>query len=116
MTIYEVPPITIPQGDCVPVQFSFVYSDKTIPDFSNYKCYYVLSPYGFEDENALSKEMNLAPGTTNVFRAALSSEDTQNLLGTYTVKIVLEREGNYYKKARGVFNVLKDSNGIEVTM
>lgn len=107
---------TVPQGDSISMQYDFVYSNKTIPDFTDYTVYYILSPFGFEDENVLSKAMTIASGTTNTFRVTLGSEDTKNLLGTYTAKIVLEYEGNYYKKARGVFNVVKDSDGIEVTM
>ena len=114
--IYQMRAETVPQGDSISMQYDFVYSNKTIPDFTDYTVYYVLSPFGFEDENVLSKAMTIASGTTNVFRVTLSSEDTKNLLGTYTAKIVLEYEGNYYKKARGVFNVVKDSDGIEVTM
>ena len=114
--IYQMRSETVPQGDSISMQYDFVYSNKTIPDFTDYTVYYVLSPFGFEDENVLSKAMTIASGTTNVFRVTLSSEDTKNLLGTYTAKIVLEYEGNYYKKARGVFNVVKDSDGIDVTM
>ena len=107
---------TVPQGDPISMQYDFVYSNKTIPDFTDYTVYYVLSPFGFEDENVLSKAMTFSPGTTNTLRVTLGSEDTKNLLGTYKAKIVIEYEGNFYKKTRGVFNVVKDSDGIEVTM
>jgi len=117
MTIYQIEPATIAAGDSLAMQFEFVNSNNSIPDFTDYNAYYVLSPYGFEDENVLSKSMSLADGSTNVFRVTLSSDDTSSLdFGTYTAKIILENEGNYYKKARGVFNVEKDSNTVEVTM
>ena len=115
MTLFQLEPITIPAGDSVALQFEFVNSNGTIPDFSDYNCYYVLSPYGFEDTNALSKEMTLVSDTTNQFKAELYSDDTYELEpGTYTAKIVLSDGTNYFKKARGVFNVVKDTDGVGV--
>ena len=117
MTIYQIESVTIPVGDSVSMQFEFVNSNGEIPDFTDYNAYYILSPYGFEDENALSKSMTLDSNTTNLFKVSLSSEDTSNLSeGAYTAKVILESEGNYYKKARGVFNLVKDTTSVEVTM
>ena len=117
MTIFQIEPVTIAQGDATSMQYEFEYQNKTIPDLTDYTCYYLLSPFSFEEENVLKKVMSAVPNTTNAYRVTLSSEETAALeAGTYTAKIVLEHEGNYYKKARGVFNVLKDSIGIEVTM
>lgn len=117
MTIYQIEPVTIAAGDSLAMQFEFVNSNNTIPDFTDYNAYYVLSPYGFEDENALSKAMELADDSKNIFKVMLNSDDTFGLeYGTYTVKIILENEGNYYKKARGIFNIKKDNNTVEVTM
>ena len=76
---------------------------------------YVVSPYGFEDTNVLSVEMTLVEDTVNIFAVTLSSDDTIGLdEGTYTVKIVLSDGTNYFKKARGVLNILKDSDTVEV--
>lgn len=117
MTIYQIESVTIPMGDSVSMQFEFVNSDGQVPDFSDYNAYYVLSPYGFENENALSKQMTISSGTTNVFRVSLTSEDTTSIdEGAYTAKVILEYDGSYYKKARGVFNLVKDCSSVEVTM
>ncbi len=117
MTLYQIEPATVAQGDATSMRYEFEYQNKTLPDLTDYTCYYVLSPFGFEDENVLSKAMSAVPNHVNAYVVTLSSEETAALEpGTYTAKIILEYEGNYYKKARGVFNVLKDSVGIEVTM
>lgn len=114
MTIFQIEPCTIAAGDSVPMQFDFVYKDGTLPDFTDYRGYYVLSPYGFENTNVLSKEMT--PKGTTGWTVDLYSEDTASLQeGTYTAKVILEHEGEYYKKARGVFNVVKDTDTVEVT-
>ena len=117
MTIYTVEPVTIAAGDSIAMQFVFENSDGSTPDFTGYNGYYVLSPYGFEEENILSVNMTIASGTTNIFKVSLMSEDTISLPdGAYTAKIILENEGNYFKKARGVFNVVKDSDTVDVTV
>ena len=80
-------------------------------DIDGYSGYYILSQYGFEEDNIFSKEMSKLRGASNVFTVTLSSSDTLNLEeGTYTAKIVFENDGEYYKRARGVFNVHKDNN------
>lgn len=115
MTIFQVEPITIAIGDTIAVQFGFVNDDGTIPDFSEYFCYYVISPYGFEDTNIFSKEMSLVSETQNEFAVTLDTEDTSNFeAGAYTAKIVLSDGSNYFKKARGNFNVIKDTSSVEV--
>lgn len=117
MTIYQIKPITIAAGDCVPMKYNFVNADGTTPDLTEFTGYFVLSPYGFENENKLKKEMTLVTDSTCVYTVNLTTEDTIALEeGAYTSKIILECDGNYYKKARGVFNVLKDSEDVEVTM
>lgn len=117
MTIHEFKSITLAAGDTQSLQFNFKYKSKDIADVSSFKAYFVLSTYGFEDENVLSLPMNRVTGTVHSYRVTLTSNDTINLLGTYTMKVVLvDDEGNYYKKARGVLNIHKDSDGVEVTI
>lgn len=108
--MYQLKPKTIPLGDTLELEYTFINEDGTIPDFSEYDCFYVVSQYGFEDINQLSKTMALKSETTNTFTVTLYSLDTIGLgEGTFTVKVVLVNDGNYYKKARGVLNILKDS-------
>lgn len=115
MTVFTIEPVTVPAGDTVAMQFEFINDNGTIPNLSEYTGYYVLSYYGFEDENVLSVEMALVENTTNIFSVTLYSDDTINLEeGVYTVKIVLSDGSNYFKKARGVLNILKDSDSVEV--
>lgn len=115
MTVYQVEPITIPAGDTIALELEFINSNGTIPDFSDYTAYYILSPYGFEDVNVLSKTMTLEDGTTNSFSVTLDSDDTIALdEGAYTAKIVLSDGSNYFKKARGVFNIVKDSSSMSI--
>lgn len=115
MTVFQIESVTIPAGDCVSFEFEFENSDKSIPNLSDYKAMYVLSPYGIEEENVLSKSMTLKAETQNVFRVTLTTNDTIDLEGAYAVKLVLIKGSNHFKKARGVLNVLKDSDGVEVT-
>lgn len=115
MTLFQLEPITIPAGDTVAMEYEFVLKDGSVPDYSTYTAYYVLSQYGFEDSNILSESMILKQDTTNVFSVTLDSETTAELEpGTYTAKIVLSDGTNYFKKARGVFNVVKDTDGVGV--
>lgn len=115
MTIFQVEPVTIPVGDTISLQFGFINEDGTIPDFSDYTGYYILSPYGFEDTNVLSKSMSLVTDTQNEFSVVIDSDDTSELEeGTYTAKIVLSDGSNYFKKARGIFNIIKDIASVEV--
>lgn len=116
MTIKQIEPLVIPQGDTITLEFIIEEENNKTPDLSDFQGFYVLSPYGFEDENALSKQMTLSFETTNKFEVLLTSEDTSELLGTYTAKVILQHGDNYYKKIRGIVDVVKDSNGIEVTM
>ena len=116
MTLFQLEPITTVVGAAVPLEFQFVLKDGTVPDYSTYTAYYVLSQYGFEDTNILSETMSLKQDTTNVFTLTLDS-DTMGAIepGTYTAKIVMYDGTNYFKNARGVFNVLKDSVSVEVS-
>lgn len=115
MTIFQIKPVTIAVGDSFTLKFRFKNSNGTLPDLTDYNCFYVISPYGFEDTNIFSKQMSKELGSENVFSVALSTEDTAEFEpGAYTAKIVLECDGIYYKKARGSFNVLKDSEGVNV--
>lgn len=117
MTIQQIEPVTIARGDCVSMQFEIVGSANEAINVSEYNAYYILSPYSFEDENVLWKDMSLVSGSNNIIRVTLLSSETATLEeGTYTAKIVLEHEGNFYKKARGVFNVQKDTDIMGVTM
>lgn len=115
MTIQQLKPITIARGASINPSFRFVNQDNTIPDFSNFEGYYVLSPYGFEDENVYSVLMNR--DDINKFTATLDTLDTKDFdEGTYTAKVILvDEDGNQYKYARGVFNVLKDTAEVGVT-
>ena len=115
MTVFQLEPITAPAGHCVPIKLEFLNDNGTVPDYSEYSCYYVLSQYGFEDTNVLSKTMILAQDTTNVFTTTVDSDDTSSLEeGAYTAKVILDDGSNYFKVARGSFNVLKDSNSVSV--
>ena len=116
MTLFQLEPITTVVGAAVPLEFQFVLKDGSVPDYSTYTAYYVLSQYGFEDTNILSETMSLKQDTTNVFTLTLDS-DTMGAIepGTYTAKIVMYDGTNYFKNARGVFNVLKDSVSVEVS-
>lgn len=113
MTIFTLEPITIAAGDTIALSFEFVNDNGTIPDFSDYEAHYVLSPFGFEDTNVLSLDMTLESNTTNKFSVTLESEDSIALEeGAYTAKVILSDGSNYFKKARGTFNILKDSAGV----
>lgn len=113
MTLQQIEDVTIAQGDTISVGFEFVDKNKQPLDLSGYDVYYIISYYGFEEENVLSKRMDLEEGTTNTFSCTLTSNDTENLVGTYTVKIVMkDSQGYLHKKARGVMSVLKDTNEI----
>lgn len=116
MTIQQLEPITIARGGVANPSFTFENSDHSIPDLSNYEGYYILSPYGFEDENVLSIEMNKED--INKFTAIIDTADSKELEeGTYTVKVVLvDEDGNQYRYARGIFNVLKDTPEVGVTI
>lgn len=108
MTIQKIRDDTICRGSCYNPQFTFINEDRSIPDYSEYTGYYILSPYGYEDENILSITMELTD--TNIFTAILNSEDTDLEEGTYTVKIVLvDNDGNQYKPCRGTLSILKDT-------
>lgn len=115
MAITEIKSKTIAAGDTLPLQFEFINSDGTTPDYTGYNGYYILSPFGFEDENVYSKRMNMV--TSNSFECVIPSQDTIKLEpGTYTVKLVLEKLGNYEKRARGILDIKKDTNFTGVTM
>lgn len=112
MTLQRIEDITIARGSCYNPTFEFVNEDGSIPDYGNYSGYYILSVYGFEDENVLSIPMDMI--STNIFTAMLNSADTDIEEGTYAVKIVLvDENGNQYKPARGVLNILKDTMEVE---
>ena len=102
-------------GDTIALSFEFINDNGTIPDFSEYSAYYVLSPYGFEDTNVLSLSMTLESNTTNKFSVQIESDDSIALdEGAYTAKVILSDGSNYFKKARGNFNILKDSSSVGV--
>jgi hypothetical protein len=114
MQIYTLPNETIAQGDTLSMEFEFVDMSGLPINIADFEVYYILSPYGCEEDNALVLRMTNV--NENTFKYELTTEDTSDLLGTYTAKIVLLHSEKYYKKARGILNVLKDSNGIEVTI
>lgn len=116
MTIQQLEPITIARGAAVNPSFTLVNQDGTIPDFSECTGYYILSQYGFEDENVLA--VTMYKEEKNKFIARLDTAITKELEeGTYTAKIVIEDgSGNQYKFARNVFNVLKDTAEVDVTI
>lgn len=117
MNIFQIESVTAPVGDTVPMKFIFVNADGTIPDYTNYTVRYILSPYGFENENAYSKIMSRDAEENNVFYVTLTSAETSYIEpGAYTAKIVLEHRGNYYKKARGIFNLVLDTEETKVTV
>ena len=109
MTIQQLKPITIARGSSIHPAFAFVNQDKTIPDLSEFKGKFILSHYGFEDDNAFSFDMDRYD--INKFSVALDTVYTKEFEeGTYTSKVVLiDNDNNQYKYARGVFNVLKDT-------
>lgn len=116
MTIQQLEPITIARGSAIHPAFAFTNKDHTIPDLSSYEGYFVLSHYGFEDDNAFSFGMERYD--INKFSVALDTVNTKEFEeGTYTAKVVLvDEDGNQYKYARGVFNVLKDTVEVGVTL
>ena len=108
MTIQRIDDVTIARGSCYNPQFIFVNEDDTIPDYTGYSGYYILSVYGFEDENVVSITMELTD--TNIFTALLNSSDTDIEPGTYSAKVVLvDENGNQYKPCRGVVSILNDT-------
>ena len=126
MNIHQCEPITIARGSALTPVYIFMNADGTKPDYSEFEAKFILSPYGFENENILSIDMHLdaydedgvMSKDRNRFLVHLNSDVTGNLPdGTYTVKVVLkDKYGNLYKYARGVFNVLKDTNALGETM
>lgn len=113
MTIQRIDDVTIARGSCYNPQFVFVNEDGSIPDYTGYSGYYILSVYGFEDENVVSITMELTD--TNIFTALLNSSDTDIEPGTYSAKVVLvDENGNQYKYARGVLNILKDTMEVSI--
>lgn len=115
MTIQKLEDVTLAQGDIIEMIFEFENSDKTIPDFSDYRCLFILSQYGYEDENVLQIEGFLKMDTTNSFTVILNSDDTLKLdAGTYTMKVVITNGTIFIKKARGILNILKDTNEIKI--
>lgn len=109
--IYDLGELVIAKGDTFNLKFVFKNEDNTIPDYSGFEGYYILSEMGYEDSNILSLQMSLQSGTTNVFTLNVVTEDTQDLdARSYTAKVVLKDENdNLYKKARGVLTVKEDS-------
>lgn len=113
MTIQRIDDVTIARGSCYNPQFIFVNEDGTIPDYTGYSGYYILSVYGFEDENVVSITMELTD--TNIFTALLNSSDTDIEPGTYSAKVVLvDENGNQYKYARGVVSILNDTMEVSI--
>lgn len=114
--MFQIKPKTIAKGDTLELEYSFFDEEKQPVDLSSFTGYYIVSEYGFEDIDKLTKTMTLKTDTTNTFTVTLYSFDTIGLgEGTFTVKVVFVSEGNYYKKARGVLNILKDSETVETT-
>lgn len=115
MTVQRLEDVTIARGSCFNPRFVFENADKTIPDYSDYTAYFILSQYGFEDENVYSQQMQAED--KNIFFAILNTSDTAELIDeTYTMKIVLvDENGNQYKYARGVLSVLNDTKQLEVS-
>lgn len=112
MTIQKIEDVTIARGSCYNPQFIFINEDGTIPDYTGYSGYYILSVYGLEDENVISITMELTD--TNIFTAMLNSADTDIEPGTYTAKIILvDENGNQYKPCRGVISILNDTMEVD---
>lgn len=116
MNLYQLDPVTIAKGASANLVYVFENKDKSAVDYSTHEGYFILSQYGFEDENVFSTSMNIEGNDT--FVAILDTADTEDIEeGTYTIKIVLvDENGNQYKYARGILNVLKDTSEIEVTV
>lgn len=116
MNVYQLEPITVCKGSSLNPEFIFVNKDNSIPDYSEYHAYFILSPYGFEDENILSIEMDKVE--KNKFVAIINTTYTEDIEeGTYTIKVVLvDKNGNQYRYARGILNILKDTKEVGVTI
>lgn len=113
MTIAKIESCTISAGDSLPVEIKIRTKDDPEIDLSEYECYFILSEYGFEDSNILVKRMNKKSSVPNVFVTTLLSAETINLEpGTYTSKVVLKHGDELLKKARGIFDVKKDTNSL----
>ena len=101
-------------GDSKTFFINFKPQDESIQQsLVGYNCYFQLSPLGHEDVLVLSKLCELKSGSLTMFFTTLSNEDTDDLFGTFTIKIVLvDTLGEKLKNARGVLNILKDKDGI----
>lgn len=112
MNVFEFEPLTIPVGGSYRQKFNIVNKSQT-SDYSKFSGVYLLSPYGFEDTNVLSIPLEK---NGDSFVANINSNDTVDLeAGCYTVKLVFTDEnGNVYKPARGILNLLRDSKTNEV--
>lgn len=109
MEIQELQTVTIASGDCLKLQFEVLCDANE--DIDKLTGYLILSPYGEETINEYTNTMTKV--SNNVFQAEISSSDSINLNGNYTMKIVFKDEsGQLYKKARGLFVVKEDTNEI----
>ena len=110
MQIFELSDETIAQGDTVTFEYSFVDENNEKINLENFEVFYILSAYGYENVNQLTLSMRKVD--ENTCSVTLYTEDTKNLIGTYTVKIVLRYGDSQYKKARGILNVLLDTSEV----
>lgn len=111
MEIQELQTITIASGDCLKLEFDVLCD--VAEDISNFTGYFILSPYDEESTNEYVTRMSRV--NNNIFQAEISSDDSINLCGNYTAKIVFEDEGGQlYKKARCLFVVKPDTNSLVV--
>lgn len=115
MTVYQLESITICKGSALNPVFTFYNKDGSKPNYNGFDAWFILSRYGFEDENVFSKMMTLTED--NKFEVLLNTSDTDFLeAGAYTMKLVLVDESdNQHKFARGVFNVLLDTTEVAAT-
>lgn len=113
--IQDLGELVVAKGDTFNLRFVFKNEDGTLPDYTGFEGFYILSELGYEDVNVLSLQMNLQSGSTNTFTLNVITEDTQDLEArSYVVKVVLKDENdNLYKKARGIITIKEDS--LEVT-
>ena len=101
-------------GDSQTFDIEILPDDESVEkSMVGYGCYFQLSPIGQEDILVFNRLCELKQGSITTFFITLSNADTDDLFGSFTLKIVLvDPLGRKLKKARGTFNILKDEDGV----
>ena len=112
--ITDLGKIQIIAGDSLTLDIEILPDDESVEkSMVGYTCYFQLSPLGQEDVLVFNKVCELKQGSITTFFITLSNIDTDDLFGSFTLKIVLvDPLGRKLKKARGILNILKDEDGV----